>query len=83
MDEHGLDLWISPSATGPAPRGLDSTGDPIMNLPWTNAGLPTLTLPTSFNEAGLPMGLQLTGRWQADEQLFTYGKTVEEIFGHE
>jgi Asp-tRNA(Asn)/Glu-tRNA(Gln) amidotransferase A subunit family amidase len=83
MDEHGLDLWISPSATGPAPHGLDSTGDPIMNLPWTNAGLPTLTLPTGFNEAGLPMGLQLTGRWQADEQLFTYGQTVEEIFGHE
>ena len=77
MDTHGLDLWISPSATGPAPHGLDSTGDPIMNLPWTNAGLPTLTLPTGFNEAGLPMGLQLTGRWQADEWLFAYGKTIE------
>ncbi len=83
MDEHGLDLWISPSATGPAPHGLDSTGDPIMNLPWTNAGLPTLTIPTGFNEAGLPMGLQLTGRWQADEGLFAYGKAVAEIFGHE
>jgi len=83
VDTHGLDLWITPSATGPAPRGLDSTGDPIMNLPWTNAGLPTLTLPTGFNEAGLPMGLQLAGRWQADEWLFTYGKMVEEIFRHE
>jgi Asp-tRNA(Asn)/Glu-tRNA(Gln) amidotransferase A subunit family amidase len=82
LDEHGLDVWISPSAAGPAPRGLDSTGDPIMNLPWTNAGLPTLTIPTGFNESGLPMGLQLTGRWQADEHLFTYGKTIEEVFRH-
>lgn len=83
MVEHGLDLWISPSATGPAPRGLDSTGDPVMNLPWTNAGLPTLTIPTGFNEAGLPMGLQLTGRWQADEHLFISGKVIEETFRHE
>jgi Asp-tRNA(Asn)/Glu-tRNA(Gln) amidotransferase A subunit family amidase len=80
MDAHSLDLWISPPATGPAPHGLDSTGDPIMNLPWTNAGLPTLTLPTGFNEAGLPMGLQLTGRRQADEWLFAHGKAIEETF---
>jgi Asp-tRNA(Asn)/Glu-tRNA(Gln) amidotransferase A subunit family amidase len=51
-----------------------------MNLPWTNAGLPTLTLPTGFNEAGLPMGLQLTGRRQADEWLFAHGKAIEETF---
>jgi len=37
MDEHGLDLWISPSAPGAAPAGLDSTGDPVMNLPWTHS----------------------------------------------
>jgi Asp-tRNA(Asn)/Glu-tRNA(Gln) amidotransferase A subunit family amidase len=80
MDSHGLDLWISPSAVGAAPKGLDSTGDPIMNLPWTNAGLPTLTIPTGFNEVGLPLGLQLTGRWLADERLFAYSKVIEETF---
>lgn len=79
MTRHDLDLWISPSATGPAPEGLDSTGDPIMNLPWTNAGLPTLTLPSGFNENGLPLGLQLTGRWQGDEELLAYGKVVERL----
>ncbi len=41
MAAHAIDLWISPAATGPAPRGLESTGDPVMNLPWTHAGLPT------------------------------------------
>ncbi|MCZ7669145.1 MAG: hypothetical protein M5U34_19120 [Chloroflexi bacterium] len=30
------------------PAGLESTGDPVMDLPWTYAGLPTLTLPAGF-----------------------------------
>ncbi len=80
MDIHGIDLWLSPAARGPAPRGLDSTGDPVMNLPWTNSGLPTLTLPTGVNEAGLPMGLQLASRRQADEWLLSHGKAIEEVF---
>ena len=79
MDARGIDLWISPSAPGPAPRGLQSTGDPVMNLPWTNAGLPTLTIPTGTAEAGLPMGLQLTGRRHEDERLFHFGKAIEVI----
>jgi Asp-tRNA(Asn)/Glu-tRNA(Gln) amidotransferase A subunit family amidase len=78
MDKHSLDLWISPSATGPAPEGLDSTGNPIMNLPWTNAGLPTLTIPSGFSQSGLPLGLQLAGRWQGDEALLAHGKVIEE-----
>lgn len=83
MDQHGLDLWISPSATGPAPKGLDSTGNPIMNLPWTNAGLPTLTIPAGFSQSGLPLGLQLTGRWQGDEALLAHGKVIEAFIRHE
>ncbi len=79
MTRHDLDLWISPSATGPAPVGLESTGDPIMNLPWTNAGLPTLTIPSGFSENGLPLGLQLAGCWQRDEELLAYGKVVERL----
>lgn len=77
MDAHHIDLWISPSATGPAPRGLDSTGDPVMNLPWTHAGLPALTIPSGTSDAGLPMALQLAGRWNDDERLLQHGKTVE------
>jgi Asp-tRNA(Asn)/Glu-tRNA(Gln) amidotransferase A subunit family amidase len=41
----GVDVWISPAATGPAPRGLESTGSSIMCLPWSNAGWPALTVP--------------------------------------
>jgi Asp-tRNA(Asn)/Glu-tRNA(Gln) amidotransferase A subunit family amidase len=79
MDKNGLDLWLSPPAPGAAPAGLDSTGDPVMNLPWTHAGLPTLTLPAGKNKAGLPLGLQLTGRWFGDEAMLSFASQVEPI----
>jgi Asp-tRNA(Asn)/Glu-tRNA(Gln) amidotransferase A subunit family amidase len=78
MDQHGIDLWLSPSAPGPAPRGLASTGDPVMNLPWSYAGLPVLGMPSGHNAEGLPMGLQVTGRWWADEALLHWGGDIEE-----
>jgi Asp-tRNA(Asn)/Glu-tRNA(Gln) amidotransferase A subunit family amidase len=79
MDEYQLDLWLSPSTLGPAPKGLESTGDPIMNLPWTHSGLPTLNLPSAFNTAGLPLGVQLAGRWYADETLMDWAADMELI----
>ena len=79
MDEYGLDLWISPPAVGPATLGLDSTGDPVMNLPWTHAGLPTLSIPAGKNEAGLPLGLQLAARWYGDEQLVAWSEAIESV----
>jgi Asp-tRNA(Asn)/Glu-tRNA(Gln) amidotransferase A subunit family amidase len=77
MDANSLDLWIAPSAPGPAPRGLDSTGDPVMNLPWTHAGLPALSLPSGFAESGLPFGLQIIGRWGQDEALLAQAAHIE------
>lgn len=81
MDQAGIDLWISPGATGPAPRGLASTGDPVMSVPWTQAGLPTLTLPSGTATGRLPLGLQLAGRYGADEALLAWGPALEEVLG--
>jgi Asp-tRNA(Asn)/Glu-tRNA(Gln) amidotransferase A subunit family amidase len=69
MAEAGIDVWVSPAAPGPAPKGIDSTGDPVMNLPWTNAGVPTVTLPVDYTDAGLPLGLQCAAAPGADEDL--------------
>jgi Asp-tRNA(Asn)/Glu-tRNA(Gln) amidotransferase A subunit family amidase len=77
MDEHHIDLWIAPSAPGPAPEGLESTGDPVMNLPWTHAGLPALNLPSGRNADGLPLGLQLAARRYADEMLLAWAAEIE------
>ncbi len=71
MRDGGIDGWICPSATDRAPAGLVSTGDPVMNLPWTNSGLPTVSIPTGLDSAGLPHGLQLVGDFGQDEALVT------------
>ncbi len=75
--DHNIDLWISPSTVGPAPKGLDSTGDPVMNLPWTQAGLPTMNLPAGKNQDGLPLGLQIVGNWYKDESLLFWAKELQ------
>jgi len=81
MQEHHIDLWVTPSAPGPAPQGLESTGNPVMNLPWTNIGLPTLTVPTGTAENGLPLGTQLVAPWWIDESLLFWGQEFQHRFG--
>ena len=76
MDRAQIDLWLCPAAVGPAPRGLASTGDPAMNLPWTHAGMPVISLPHGEAD-GLPLGLQLVGRFGKDEALLGQAIQVE------
>ncbi|MBN1243834.1 MAG: amidase, partial [Spirochaetales bacterium] len=73
----GADFWVSPSAPGPAPRGIESTGDPVMNLPWTHAGVPTLALPSGEALEGMPLGLQFAARSGADEELLAAAEVLE------
>ncbi|MDY6818119.1 MAG: amidase [Halobacteriales archaeon] len=70
-DEHDIDVWIAPGAPGPAPEGIDSTGDPTMNLPWTHAGVPTVTAPGGRVD-GLPVGVQMATEFGADERLLAW-----------
>jgi Asp-tRNA(Asn)/Glu-tRNA(Gln) amidotransferase A subunit family amidase len=79
MERHGIDLWICPSALGAAPEGLDSTGDPALNLPWTHAGLPVLGLPVGRAANGLPLGLQCAAGWHCDEALLGWGRMLAEV----
>ena len=57
-----IDLLLAPSAPGPAPQSLGSTGDSVFNTPASTFGLPALGLPMGFSPTGLPLGLQLIGR---------------------
>jgi Asp-tRNA(Asn)/Glu-tRNA(Gln) amidotransferase A subunit family amidase len=81
LARHDADLWLSPSAPGPAPHGLAATGDPVMNLPWTQAGLPALGLPAGTAANGLPMGLQFVGPFGSDERLLAWGVQLEKELG--
>lgn len=69
MQVQGIACWITPSALGGAPAGLDSTGSPLMNLPWSYSGLPSLSVPAGRTETGLPLGIQWVGPYGADEWL--------------
>jgi len=59
---------LVPAATGPAPLGLASTGDPRMNAPWTALGTPAISIPMPVR-SGLPLGLQLTAEPGQDARL--------------
>jgi Asp-tRNA(Asn)/Glu-tRNA(Gln) amidotransferase A subunit family amidase len=79
MYENNIDLWISPPSIGPAPKGLDNTGDPAMNLPWTQAGFPAVNIPVEKGPDGLPIGLQVTGKWNMDEELLVWAEDIEQV----
>ncbi len=81
LDAAGADLWVAPPAPGPAPEGIHATGSPVMNLPWTNAGVPALNLPVERSRGGLPMGLQLVGRFGEDEKVLAWAGRVEGMWG--
>ncbi|HET9212221.1 MAG TPA: amidase [Thermoanaerobaculia bacterium] len=79
MDKHRIDLWISPAAVGPAPKGLDATGDPVMNLPWTQAFKPVAAVPAGRSEDGLPMGLQIAAVMGDDEDTLYWAADLERL----
>jgi len=82
MAQHGVDLWVSPAAPGPAPEGITATGSPLMNLPWTHAGMPAITLPAGSAANGLPLGLQAIGTAMGDERLVSWaGRLAEAVAG--
>src|SRR5699024_12624397 len=83
MDEAGIDLWVCPSTLGSAPRGIESTGDSSMNLPWTNAGLPAITIPVDTSSNEMPIGFQVVARYKADEQLITQSERLSHVFKDE
>lgn len=54
-------LWLVPSAPGQAPKGIETTGDPRCNAPFTAMGVPALSLPFKRTADGLPLGCQIVG----------------------
>lgn len=78
MEQYGVDMWICPAAPGTAPEGITTTGNAIMNLPWTHAGMPALSLPAGRAENGLPLGLQCVGRFMRDEYVVVYAVAIAE-----
>ena len=74
-----FDVLVTPSAAGPAPVGIDTTGDPRFSLIWTHTGYPTVTLPLRLSQLGLPLGVQLAGPMLQGGALLAAASSIESV----
>jgi Asp-tRNA(Asn)/Glu-tRNA(Gln) amidotransferase A subunit family amidase len=77
----GFDALLTLPAFGEAPRGLDFTGDAEYCAPWTLIGAPAVTLPAGFGPNGLPLGIQIVGRYREDLRVLRVAKWLEAALG--
>ena len=77
----GYDAIVTISAPGEAPEGLQSTGDATFNSLWTQTGLPAVNVPSGRGSRGLPLGLQVVGRYRDDERALQVAAWVEATLG--
>jgi len=73
------DALLSPTAPGPAPAGLGSTGDAWFCAPWSSAGVPAITLPSGVAPSGLPFAIQLVGAAGAETALLAVAAWCESV----
>ncbi len=72
-----VDVLLTPSAPGAAPSGLSSTGSPIFNKLWTLTGNPCVNVPGLLSRSGLPLGIQLAGRFGRDSAVLSAASGLE------
>jgi Asp-tRNA(Asn)/Glu-tRNA(Gln) amidotransferase A subunit family amidase len=81
---HEMHAIVTPATTGEAPRGLDSTGNPVFCTLWTLCGLPAVTVPVMQGAHGMPIGVQLVGPRGDDARLLQCARwLVEQVAGAE
>ncbi len=73
-----VDVLLTLSAPGAAPKGLGSTGDARYNRLWTLMGVPCVNIPAYVAEGGLPVGVQVIARYGADAEALAAARFVEE-----
>jgi Asp-tRNA(Asn)/Glu-tRNA(Gln) amidotransferase A subunit family amidase len=75
------DVLMTPAARGTAPKGLETTGDAMMNGPWTLSDFPTMTLPLAVCSDEMPVGIQLTGPPLQESALLDIAARIEPVIG--
>jgi Asp-tRNA(Asn)/Glu-tRNA(Gln) amidotransferase A subunit family amidase len=72
-----VDVLLTFSAPGAAPKGLGSTGDARFNSLWTLMGVPCVNVPAYVAEGGLPVGVQVIARYGNDAGALAAARFVE------
>ena len=75
------DALLCPTAPAPAPAGLGSTGDGSLCSPWSNTGVPAITLPSGLASSGLPHAIQLVQAAGASSRLLGVAGWCERVLG--
>ena len=70
---------LTPSAPGAAPLGFETTGKAIFNRLWTSMGTPSVNVPGMADEAGLPLGMQIVGRFARDRATLEAAAFLENV----
>jgi aspartyl-tRNA(Asn)/glutamyl-tRNA(Gln) amidotransferase subunit A len=80
-----VDVLVSPVAPTTAFKSGAKTTDPLsmylidlMTIPVNLAGLPGISVPCGFDDAGMPIGLQLIGNVLQEEKLFQVAYAYEQ-----
>jgi len=73
-----VDVLLTFSAPGAAPKGLASTGDTRFNKLWTLMGVPCVNVPAHVGDGGLPVGVQVIARFGDDAGALAAARFVEE-----
>lgn len=71
---------LTPTVSNTAP-GISTTGDPSFQAPWTQIGLPAVSLPSGLSQHQLPVGIQLASGMYAEGRLLQAARWVEEALG--
>jgi mandelamide amidase len=91
FERDGIDALIFPTTPAPAPRIANQweftvAGQTVEHLflakntvPASGAGLPGISLPTGLTRAGLPVGIELDGARNHDQELLALALQVERI----
>jgi Asp-tRNA(Asn)/Glu-tRNA(Gln) amidotransferase A subunit family amidase len=72
------DAILAPCAPGEAPQGLAATGDPIFCRVWTLLGVPAMSVPCTQGPNGLPVGVQVIGRFGDDARALAVAEWLQE-----
>ena len=80
-----VDVLVSPTSPSTAFKAGEKTDDPLsmylsdlMTIPVNLAGLPGMSIPCGFDEAGLPIGLQLISNVLREDVLFHVAHAYEQ-----
>jgi len=73
-----IDVLLTPSAATAAPKGLDFLGTPSFNRLWTLMGAPCINVPGLNDADGLPLGVQIVGRFAREKTALAAALFVEQ-----